>query len=289
MRIGWPRRAVFVFGATVMAALAQSAPLAPESRSVASSDGVRIAYDVRGTGELALVFVHCWACNRQFWRQQVDVFSSRYRVVTLDLAGHGESGKDRKKWSILGLAQDVVAVANDLELRRIILIGHSMGGPVSLQAARELKGRVLGVVLVDTLHDVEIRSTAASAHADAEQLKSNFKGYFSDLSSLFSKTADPSVCHWVEQQAMSAYPPAVIALKQDTPNIDPKELFVKAGVPIRAINAVPPMAHFTNLEADRKYANYDAILVGDAGHFVQLERAEEFNSDLASWIQALTR
>jgi pimeloyl-ACP methyl ester carboxylesterase len=248
---------------------------------------VRIVYDVRGRGDTTLVFVHCWACNRFFWRNQVDVFASNYRVVTLDLAGHGESGKNREHWSTAGLAQDVVAVANDLKLQRIILIGHSMGGPVSVQAAHLLHGRVVGVILVDTMHDVNERRTVASAQADADRLRQDFKGYFSNLSPIFSKTSDPSIRHWVEQQAMAADPAAAIALKLDTPNIDSKMLFMQAGVPIRAINAEPPLSDHTNIEADRRYANYDVILVKDAGHFVQLERPEEFNKDLGKWILAL--
>jgi pimeloyl-ACP methyl ester carboxylesterase len=259
-----------------------------QTRAVASSDGVRIVYDVRGSGDTALIFVHCWACNRFFWRDQVDAFSARYRVITLDLAGHGESGKDRKQWSVLGLAQDVVAVANDLKLQRIILVGHSMGGPVSLQAAHLLHGRVIGVILVDTMHDVSQRRTVASAQADAGLLKKDFKAYFSDLSSIFSNASDPSVRHWVERQAMAADPNAAIALKLDTPNVDPEELFSQAGVPIRAINAQPPLSDRTNTEEDRRYANYDVILVSDAGHFLQLERPQEFNDDLAKWVLALT-
>jgi pimeloyl-ACP methyl ester carboxylesterase len=281
---------VSLIAASSAVAMSQPADVPVQTRSVISSDGVRIVYDVRGSGDTTLFFVHCWACNRFFWRDQVDVFaSSRYRVVTLDLAGHGESGKDRKHWSTLGLANDVRAVADDLNLQRIILVGHSMGGPVSLEAARLLRGRVIGVVLVDTMHDVDKRRPVASAQADAERLKSNFKGYFSDLSSTFSKRSDPTIQHWVEKQAQASDPAAAIALKLDTPNLDPKELFTQAGVPIRAINSKPPFSDYTNIEEDRRYANYDVILVTDAGHFVQLERPEEFNRYLARWIRDLSK
>lgn len=266
----------------------QSAAVRVRTGSVASSDGVRIAYDVRGHGDITLVFVHCWACNRLFWRDQVDAFASRYQVVTLDLAGHGQSGTNRKNWTVLGLAQDVVAVANDLELQKMILIGHSMGGRVSLQAASMMKGRVLGVVLVDIMHDASQRETVAQAQADATSLKQDFKGYFSDLSPLFSKNSDPDIRHWVEDQAMAAHPVPMIALKLDVPNVVPSELFAHAGVPIRAINAVPPLSDRTNIEENKKYADYDAILIRDAGHFLQLERPKEFNQALDKWVLELT-
>jgi pimeloyl-ACP methyl ester carboxylesterase len=259
-----------------------------DTRSVLSADGVKIVYDVRGTGETALIFVHCWAGNRFFWREQADVFATNYRVVTLDLAGHGQSGSDRKQWSILGLAEDVRAVADELKLKRIILIGHSMGGPVSLQAAHLLTGRVLGVVLVDSLHDVTIRRSVESAQSDAERLRTNFAGYMGDLSSLFTKTSDPSIRHWVEQQAMAANRAVAVALKLDTPNLDAEQLFSSAGVPIRAINATPPLSDATNIDGNRKYGGYDVVFVNDAGHFLQLENPQEFNRDLFMWVNALS-
>lgn len=259
-----------------------------QARWVASADGVRIAYDVRGEGDIALVFVHCWACNRFFWRDQAGEFSSRYRVVTVDLAGHGQSGANREHWTVQSLSQDVVAVANDLKLKKMILIGHSLGGRVCLEAAPLMKGRVLGVVLVDIMNDVSQRMTTAEAEADAAKLRQDFKGYFRDLSPLFSVHADPSVRHWVEEQAMAADPGPMIALKLDIPNVAPAELFAHAGVPIRAINAMPPLSDRTNIDENKKYADYDAILIPDVGHFLQLERPKEFNRALDRWLHELT-
>ncbi len=266
----------------------QSTAASVQTRSTVSADGVRIVYDVRGQGDITLVFVHCWACNRFFWRKQVDVFSSRYRVVTLDLAGHGQSGANRQNWTVLGSAQDVVAVANDLKLKKMILIGHSMGGRVCLQAASLMKGRVLGVILVDIMHDASQRETMAQAQADVANLRRDFKGYFRDLSPLFSKNSDPAITHWVENQAMAADPAPMIALKLDIPNVVPAELFARAGVPIRAINAMPPLSDRTNIAENKKFANYDAILIPDAGHFLQLERPNEFNEALERWLLQLT-
>jgi sigma-B regulation protein RsbQ len=270
-------------------AMASGATAEVRTDSITSRYGVRIVYNVRGKGDTTLLFVHCWAGDRFFWRDQTDAFAVQYRVVTLDLAGHGESGRNRKEWSILGLAEDVSAVADALKLERIILIGHSMGGPVSPEAARLLRGRVLGVVLADTMHNVEVPRSVQSAQADAAQLKKDFAGYMGDLSSVFSKTSDPSIRHWVEKKAMAADPAVCIALKLDTPNLDARKLFVAARVPIRAINAKPPLADSTNIEGNRKYADYDAILMDSAGHFLQLERPQEFNENLSKWVAALSK
>src|SRR6185295_11577645 len=82
---------------------------------------------------------------------QVEPFARRYKVVTVDLAGHGESGVGRKDWTIASFGGDVAAVVQKLGFDRVILIGHSMGGDVIAETARQLPaGRVVGMVWVDT-------------------------------------------------------------------------------------------------------------------------------------------
>ena len=277
-----------ILAISVVRGSAQAGPTAVRTDTIVTRDGVRIAYDVRGHGPVALVFLHCWACNRAFWRQQADVFAASHEVVTIDLAGHGDSGRNRAHWSISGLADDVVAVVDHLALRQIIFVGHSMGGPVALEAVRRLRGRVVGVVLVDTLHDVSHRRTPSEARADADQLRRDFKGYFADLSAMFSKSSSREVRSWVEQQAQSADPPTMIALKLDTPNQDPVGLLEHARVPIRAINARPPLSDATNTEENKRHADYEATLIDDAGHFLILEQPRRFNAALEHWISSLT-
>jgi pimeloyl-ACP methyl ester carboxylesterase len=144
-------------------------------------------------------------------------------------------------------------------------------------------------VLVDTLHDVSQRRAVSGARADAERLRADFKGYFADLSALFARGADPAVRHWVEAQAQAADPAAMIALKLDTPNLDPIALFQHAGVPIRAINARPPLSDPTNLDENQRHADYDVTLLDDAGHFLPLECPRRFNAALEHWISALAK
>jgi pimeloyl-ACP methyl ester carboxylesterase len=272
-------------GTLLLVALASIAGV--RTGSVAARDGVRIVYDVRGSGDTTLLFVHCWSCDRSFWKNQVDVFADRYQVVTLDLGGHGESGKNRKSWTVLGLAGDVQAVADELKLKRIILVGHSMGGPVVLEAARLLHGRVIGVVAVDTLHNAEQQITPQMLQPIADKLEADFAGTMGGvMGSMFAKDSDPAVREWVEKKAKAADPAVAVALMRDFANIDLKKLFVSAGVPIRGINAKPPGAPPTNFEGNRKYADYDAVVMDNVGHFIQLERPKEFNEHLTKFAAA---
>ena len=125
------------------------------SAAVSSPDGVRVHYDVYGTASPALVFVHGWCCSRCHWDKQVDHFAHEYTVVTIDLAGHGESGRNRSKWTMRAFALDVGAVLGQLAIEEYLLIGHSMGGAVIVEAARRMAKPPLGVVAVEAWRNVD--------------------------------------------------------------------------------------------------------------------------------------
>ena len=143
---------------------------------VTAADGVPIHYEVKGKGEPALVFIHCWSCDRTLWENQVAVFAKNHRVVTIDLPGHGESGKGRTNWSIESYGEDVKRVVTKLGLKRVVLIGSSMGGPVALEAARRMPERVVAIVPVDTLQNVDQRMTTEQVEGMVKQIQSDYKG-----------------------------------------------------------------------------------------------------------------
>src|SRR5262249_31711541 len=132
-------------------------PAKPVKKTVRADDGLDLVCEVRGQGDTALIFLHGWCGDREYWKHQVEVFAADYRVVAIDQAGHGASGEDRKAWTTEALAGDIEAVVKALGLKRVILVGHSMGGSVSLLAAKRLPGTVVAVVGVDTLQNAEAK------------------------------------------------------------------------------------------------------------------------------------
>ncbi|WP_017325142.1 alpha/beta fold hydrolase [Synechococcus sp. PCC 7336] len=252
--------------------------------TVAAPDGVSIAYDVRGSGDTALVFVHCWSCDRSYWSEQLDTFADRYRVVALDLGGHGVSGSDREEWSIAGLAGDVEAVVEELDLERAILIGHSMGGPVSLEAARRMPEAVIGVACVDTLHNAEFAWDPVFAEQVADRLADDFIGARTELlgQMFLADGSSEGVLEWVAERGRSANPTAAIALLRDFPNFDLQAVLSEVEVPIRCVNAapLPPLMPETAIEINQKYSDFDAVIMEGVGHFLLLEQPEAFNAKL---------
>src|SRR5262245_15599865 len=174
-----------------------------------SLDGIPIAYEASERGPRALLFVHGWSCDRTYWRYQVAEFAKRYQVVAIDLAGHGQSGTDRKSWTIPSFGGDVVAVADALELQDIVLIGHSMGGDVIVEAALSLEDRVAGVIWVDTYHRLTEPETPEQVEAFLDPFRRDFAGTTRALvQRMFPTGADGELIEQIAR-AMSAAPPDI--------------------------------------------------------------------------------
>src|ERR1700709_1870931 len=100
-----------------------------------SDQGVNIAYTDNGEGDTTLLFVHGWCINKTYWTEQSAFFSKKYRVVTIDLPGFGQSGKNRNTWDTQMFGRDIDSVISGLNLKNVILIGHSMAGDIIVEAA----------------------------------------------------------------------------------------------------------------------------------------------------------
>lgn len=253
---------------------------ATKSRIAVSKDGVRIAYSVYGKGEPALVFVHGWCGNRAVWANQVPYFAKKYKVVVLDLAGHGVSGRQRQVYSQEAFGEDVAAVVNAEKDDKVILIGHSMSGTVILEANRLLKGKVVGLIAIDTLENFE-RFPVSSEELEEYigPMKADFvKGSRAFVSRMFTKNADPNLIKLVITNVSHANPAiALSAIEQylTTPVIP---LLSDVNVPLWCLNA-DLWPSFP--EINSKYLqSYHLRVIPGLGHFLMVEDPGEFNKQL---------
>jgi pimeloyl-ACP methyl ester carboxylesterase len=275
--------------AAALAGCGSAPSAAPRTHAITSSDGVRLAYETRGTGSPALVFIHGWCCNREHWKNQVDVFDDDHRVIALDLGGHGESGANRSDWTLHSLARDVQAVVEAEGLDRVIFVGHSMGGPVALLAAAEMPERTAGVIGVDTLHNAESTFDPKLIESLVARMQADFPGFLDAfVRGAFAANPDPdeALIRWITDGAAETDPAVAIGLMRAFGDFDAREALAACPVPVRCINAAEPTP--TAVETNRKYnAGFDAVLIEKTGHFIMLERPAEFNAALAGQIRAL--
>ena len=252
-----------------------------------SFDDTPIAFDVRGSGDPALVFVHGWCCNRGHFSAQMDALEKEHRVVALDLGGHGQSGTDRKTWHIRDLARDVEAVVDHLNLAHVILVGHSMGGPVSLQAAARMPDRVIAVVGIDTLHNVELVMSDAMRKRFVDAFDDDPEGQMTRFvrGAMPQGTSEELVAR-ITREAIATPKNVAVELIQSTADFNQKDAMAACPVPVVCINAAKPRA--TNVEANRRHAkSFDVMLMQGVGHFPMLEAPDRFNELLKQQIAIL--
>ena len=259
------------------------------SGTATSPDGVLIRYDAAGKGDPALVFVHCGGCERGFWDGQMAHFATKHRVVALDLAGYGQSGVGRKDWTMPAFGQDVVSVVEALDLKRVVLIGHSLGGPAVLEAALRMPGRVAGLVLVDTLVDFEYRFPPEVMEKALSALRADYRATTTAFLSqyMFSASTPEPVKALVLESALSGPPEIGVAVARSSMAYSPLPALREIKAPICAISSdLFP----TNLEGNRKYVpGYQAAIMKGAGHYLMLEQPEAFNELLAWALRELAR
>jgi len=177
--------------------------------TVAAPDGVAIAYESGGAGSPALVFVHGWSCDRSYWREQMEHFAAEHRVVALDLAGHGDSGTGREVHSMAAFGGDVAAVLAALDIEQAVIVGHSMGGAVMVEAALAAPERVVGLVGVDNFQDLEMEIAPEAIDGFLGAIASDFPARVDAwVRTMFPAGADTALVDAVAGD-MAAAPPAV--------------------------------------------------------------------------------
>jgi len=250
-----------------------------DNRTTRSVDGVAIAYSVSGRADIAIVFIHGGLADRSFWDGQHNALSDRYKVIALDLAGHGQSGKNRQTWGIIQFAYDVAAVIDAEGLHKVILVGNSLGGMVAIEAALLVEPRAIGVVGVDTFHDMGRRIDPNYAREQAEAWRRDFDGTLEQmLQALFHPKVDPSLLADVRRRMSRTNPETVWAMFSSFAGYDTGASARRLHVPIRCINGD---LYPTNVQANRMVIeDFDAVVLPRTGHFPMLERPDDFNGKL---------
>lgn len=275
--------AASVAAAGIAAGSARAQDTTEMTHFTTSPDGIQIAYETRGEGAPALVFVHGWSCDRSYWAGQIEPFSREHRVVAVDLAGHGESGVGREDWTMAAFGGDVAAVVEELELEQVVLVGHSMGGDVIVEAARRLPGRVAGMIWVDAYRALGNPRTPAQLDAIVGPLRADFvPATRAFVRSMFPPGADPELVERVAVDMSSAPPEVALEAVYNALSYDRvmPGLLEELDLPLMAINPDGPANDVASLE---RYGAEVLFLPG-VGHFVMMEDPEGFNALLRTAI-----
>lgn len=248
-----------------------------------------------------LVFVHGFACRLEDWQSQLDFFSRTNEVVACDLRGHGETPGRPHECTIAHYGGDVAALVNHLELNGCILIGHSMGTRVVLEANRLVPERVAGIVLVDGSRSGSGDPESAEAAARAAVEKAGYPAFaehlFRQMFFRSSPEADAIVARALRQSAEFGPLLWPSMARWDAAEMDAALAAVRA--PLLAIQSTTRDAQLRRspLKAGQSTPYLDLIrgavpgariaVVPDTGHFTQIEAADEVNRLIAEFVEGI--
>jgi pimeloyl-ACP methyl ester carboxylesterase len=247
-------------------------------------DGARIHYVNYGKGDEALVLIHGWTCNLDFWRDQVPDFAKRNRVIAIDLPGHGQSDKPQITYSMDLFARAVDAVLCDAKVKRAVLVGHSMGTPIARQFYRKYPAKTLAIVVVDG----PLRPFGDKAMMD--RLLAGFRGpnYRESQSQMFAGMMGPNLSTEAKERIMASSlnaPQHVLVSAMEGMADAAIWGEDKINVPVLAIMANNP---FFGTNIDQSYRgiapNLDFQMWDGVGHFIMMDKPKQFNEAVLAFL-----
>jgi pimeloyl-ACP methyl ester carboxylesterase len=253
-------------------------------------DGVHIEYRVAGKGDPAIVLIHGWATDANYWNAQIAPLQAKYTVVTVDLAGHGGSTKSRTDWSMEKYGEDVATVVQRIPNQQVILVGHSMGGTVALEAAHTLGNRVIGIIVVDALKSVGLPPLSPlQIQTRVAPFRTDFIGavrkYVSE--ELFEKGADPMFVQKVAYD-MSLEPPEVgVPSLEALLSMDFRTVLADIKVPVLAINS--DLGATDDARIRKALRTFKSDVIPHTSHFLMMEVPDKFNPILLRDIDTIAR
>jgi sigma-B regulation protein RsbQ len=254
---------------------------------------VDIHYSVHGNGDTTLLFIHGLDLDESFWADQVRTFSGQYKVVTLDLAGHGKSGNNRQHWTVKSFAKDIIQLIQKEKFNNIILIGHSMGGDIALDVADSIPSSIIGLIGVDNFKDIEFKMDRKFEEGLKEHLhqwRSDYKKYSEQfVRNMLDSATDEAVAQRIIRKYQEADPDVTLAIFKNLFAVmgETKTKLNKLQFPLRLIiNDHPPI----NYEGWKSLPRgYHVSIMKKTGHFPMVERPEEFNGYLKSALSSINK
>jgi pimeloyl-ACP methyl ester carboxylesterase len=261
-------------------ALALSLTLLTAPAVAASVGDSDIHSTVRGTGDKTLIFVHGWTCDESSWAGQIPAFTGDYRVVTLDLPGHGKSeAPAQDAFSMDLFAKAVEAVRQEVGADKVVLVGHSMGAVVIREYALDYPQHVAGLVAVDGALDVRpFKDFPGFGPLTPEARKQMVEG-------MFVPATTPALREQILAMMLGA--PESTAVGASSAMFSPAlQQQASATIAAPALSVWAGSNAFPNPEATKEVVpDWAQEKFAGTGHFLMMEDPARFNATLRTFLE----
>jgi 3-oxoadipate enol-lactonase len=258
---------------------------------IAHINGINLAYTDQGKG-LPVVFLHAFPFNRRMWEAQVKALSDRYRIITIDLRGHGESDAPLWRYTLELFADDVTGLLDHLGIQQTVLAGLSMGGYLSFAFYRKYPERIKALVLADTRAEADTPEAAVWRFTLAQKVyKEGAKAVADDMGpKLLSPKAKPALVEQVRAMILSTQISGIVGdLMAMVERPDSTPLLARIAFPTLVL--VGQQDVLTTPEENKRIAddikNARFEIIPKAGHMSNLEQPEAFNQAVAAFLEGI--
>ena len=293
------RLSAFARALCVSAVLLASTALAAEIKEgyFTTNDGVRIHYMEAGSGKV-LVMIPGWSQTAAQFKHQLDGLSDRYRVIALDMRGHGESSKPDHGYRIHRLSKDVYEFLTANNLTDVTLAGHSMGCSV-IWGYWELFGteRLAKLILIDQMPMItanpiwpEQEKIDAGAILDKDSLygvtnslagPDGVKTTYDFIGAMFTKQYSRDEVNWVVQQNLKLPRPYAARLLYDHATNDWRDVLPHLDIPTLIVGGKSSLVGWrSQVWMGTQIPGSRVVIFEDAeggNHFMFMENPEKFN------------
>jgi 3-oxoadipate enol-lactonase len=253
-----------------------------------------LAYTDEGK-RLPVVFIHAFPLTRLMWAPQASFLRNQFRVITVDLRGHGESDPISASYTIDDMASDVITLLDRLSIRQAVLGGLSMGGYVLFACYRRFADRFKGLVLADTRSQPDDAEGRAGRFSMIQTAESKGAGAIADL--MLPKLLSPA--------SLETRPELVQHLRSMIEHMPVSTIIgdLKAmadrpdSTPLLGTITCPTLVLVGELDCGTPPSDARRIadgipkarmhVISGAGHLSNLEQPQEFNRTLRSFLETI--
>jgi 3-oxoadipate enol-lactonase len=246
--------------------------------------------NARGT---PVVFVHGFPFSHEMWKPQLDAVGRSYRTIAYDIRGHGLSDIGDGQYSIESHVDDLFGLIDHLNLGKVVIVGLSMGGYITLRALEREQNRFLATVLCDTRADADSNEGKIRRFASVAAVKKSGSAAFAEnfVKAVFAPgtfSANPAAIAAI-RTIIERTPPLSIAGTQIALASRTDTTGSLSSIRIPTLILVGEQDVTTPPEASRfmheRIPGSELHIVPTAAHMSNLENTGEFNGHLLAFLQ----
>ena len=252
-----------------------------------SFDGTEIYYEVMGVGESLIMLPSC-GVTLDYWKFQ-NPLATKYKLVKIDVAGIGKSGRTRKEYTYPSLAKDVKAVIEKEQLNNVVILGHGQGGAIALETAYLLKDKIRGIISVDSLLPGTIYYGVKANDDEIAEVMDLYKGDYQEyydnlLRNMLGDRVEPELKEWFV--SIAGYEINDPDILREIVRImllhDYHDIIDQVTCPIKYLLQGGYREHKEVLKEQK-----DARFIDNVGHPLNIENPEAFNQIIDEFMQEL--